>query len=48
MKKYKLVEWGKIKGNSVFISKEQIIKLYEEVKKDKDISGFNYPIEVSK
>ena len=42
--RYKLKKWGDSKGDNVFISKEQVIEMYEQLK-DKSVTGFVYPLE---
>ena len=43
--KYKLIDFGKIKSDTIFINRKQIIKFYKELMTEKDfISGFICPI----
>lgn len=45
LKKYRLVERGELKQDTIHITKEQIIELYKEIKGDSKIKGFICPIE---
>ena len=44
-KKYRLLNWGLPKSDTIKISREQVIEMYNDIKKDKQISGLVCPID---